>query len=295
MKEGINMKYLKKKGLTTLIVTSLLTMLIVFPTPIAAGQATVNLGTTEGFAVLAGTTITNTGTTTIGGSVGGDIGLSPGSSIDGGIVLTSGVQHINDTQAIQAKVDLIAAYDDAAGRTPVTIIDSELGGKTLTPGTYASNSGAFQITGTLTLDAQGDPEGVFIFQTVSTLITASDSSVVLINSSRFCRTFWKVGSSATLGTNSIFVGHIFAMQSIAAQTGATIQGQLLAREGAVTLDSNTITNGLCETTSVPVTTTVTGGTLPDTATPWYNYLLFGICIVILGGLMMFIFKKRKVE
>lgn len=287
------MKYLKKKFLTSLVITSLLTMLIIFPTPISAAQPTVNLGTTEGFAVLAGQSITNTGATTIGGSAGGDIGLSPGSSIDGGITLLNGVQHISDPVAVQAKVDLIAAYNDAAGRTPVTTIDSELGGKTLTPGVYASNSGAFEITGVLTLDAQGDPEGVFVFQAASSLITASGSSVVLVNSARYCRTFWQVTSSATLGTNSIFVGHIFAMQSIAAQTGATIQGQLLAREGSVTLDSNTITNGVCET--IATTTTVTGGVLPATATPWYDFLLFGLCFVLLGGLIMFIFKKRKVD
>lgn len=137
----------------------------------------------------------------------------------------------------------MTAWDDAAGGTPVTIIATELGGTTLTPGVYASESGTFQITGTLTLDAQGDPDGVFIFQTESSLITASESSVELINSARFCRVFRQVGSSATLGAYSQFVGHIFALTSIAAETGATVQGQLLARNGAVTLDNNTITNG----------------------------------------------------
>lgn len=295
------MMYLRKKTITFLTILSLMAMMLIFPTPVMAAQATVNLGETEGFAVLAGSSITNTGTTTISGSFGGDIGLSPGSSIDGGIVLLDGVQHISDTQANQAKVALIDAYDDAAGRTPVTIIDTELGGQTLIPGVYASNSGTFEITGTLTLDAQGDPEGVFIFQTASTLITAPNSSVIMINSARFCRTFWQIGSSATLGSNSVFVGHIFAMITITAQTGATIEGQLLARVGAVNLDSNTITNGICaiETTTTDgssnTPTTVTGGTLPVTATPWYNYLLFGFCLVLLGGLVLFIFKKRKAE
>lgn len=107
--------------------------------------------------------------------------------------------------------------------------------------------GTFQITGTVILDAQGDPDGVFVFKMASTLITASDSNVSIINSARFCRIFWGVGSSATLGSNSNFVGHILAMTSITANTGAHIQGQLLARNGAVTLSSNTITNGLCET------------------------------------------------
>jgi len=288
------MKFLKKKALTTLIVISLMSMMIIYPTPIMAGQAPVNLGTTAGYAILAGTEITNTGTTTVSGSVGGDIGIYPGSSIDGGIVLTTGVQHVNDPQAITSKTDLVAAYDDAAGRTPVTIIPSELGGQTLTPGTYASNSGAFEITGTLTLDAQGDPDGVFVFQMSTSLITASGSNVALLNSARFCRIFWQVGSSATLGTNSNFVGHIFALTSITAETGATIQGQLLARNGAVNLDSNTITNGVCNTLT-PVTSTVNGGVLPVTATPWYNFLLIGFCFILIGGLIMFINKKRKAE
>jgi hypothetical protein len=144
----------------------------------------------------------------------------------------------------------------------------------LKPGVYDSESGTFQITGTLTLDAQGDPDGVFVFLTESTLITAPDSSVALLNSARFCRIFWQVGSSATLGTNSHFVGHIFAMQSIAAQNGATVQGQLLARNGAITLERNTITNGLCAT--------VSGGELPTTATPWYNLLLAGVGLLIVG-------------
>ena len=203
------------------------------------------------FAVLAGSTITNTGTTTINGSAGGDVGLFPGTVFTGQeTVSVSGTVHLADNVANAAKADLVTAYDDAAGRLPVTRIPTELGGTILTPGVYDSADGTFQITGTLTLDAQGDPEGVFIFKTASTLITASDSSVNLINSAQFCRTFWTVGSSATLGTNSHFVGHILALTSITANTGATVQGQLLAMNGAVTLDNNTITNGICETTTV---------------------------------------------
>jgi uncharacterized repeat protein (TIGR01451 family) len=159
---------------------------------------------------------------------------------------------LNDAVAIQAQSDLVAAYDDAAGRTPVTRISTELGGKTLKPGVYDSASGTFHITGTLTLDAEGDPNAVFVFKTVSTLITASGSRVNLVNSARYCRIFWKVGSSATLGTTSRFVGHIFALTSITVNTGATVQGQLLARNGAVTLHANTITNGLCESVQGPI-------------------------------------------
>ena len=233
----------------SVLLTILLVVIMALPTMSIAAQPSVNLGTTSGFAVLAGSTITNTGTTTINGSAGGDVGLYPGTAFTGQASVTlSGVVNLADAVAILAKDDLVIAYNDADGRLPVTRIPSELGGATLTPGTYDSADGTFQITGTLTLDAQGDPDGVFIFKTASTLITASNSSVNLINGARFCRTFWKVGSSATLGTNSHFVGHIFALTSITANTGATVQGQLLARNGAVTLDNNTITNGICETT-----------------------------------------------
>jgi uncharacterized repeat protein (TIGR01451 family) len=239
----------------------------------AAGQSTVNLGTTSSFAVLAGETITNTGATTIGGSAGGNIGLYPGTSFTGSANVThSGAVHLADTVAKKAKTDLVTAYDDAAGRTPVNIIATQLGETTVTPGVYASSSGEFNITGTLTLDGKGDPNPVFIFLTTSKLVSHSNSTVRLINGARPCRVFWKVGSSATLGTNSHFVGHIFALTSIAAQTGATVQGQLLARNGSVTLDHNTITNGICSTgsairiakTAAPKSLTAGGGTVTYT-------------------------------
>jgi hypothetical protein len=232
----------KKMRLIPLLLTLLLVGMMSTPIRVMAAQPTVNLGTTSSFAVLAGTTITNTGPTTISGSLpegGGNVGMYPGSAITdlAQITMTGWTAHINDPTTIQATADLVTAYDDAAGRTPFTTIGRELGGQTLKPGYYHSDTG-FLITGTLTLDAQGDPDGVFVFQTgSSTLITASGSNVVLTGSARYCRVFWQVGSSATLGTNSHFVGHIFALTSIAAQTGATVQGQLLARNGAVTLDT----------------------------------------------------------
>lgn len=285
----------RMRSVPLLFAISLVAMMAI-PALSMAAQPTVNLGTTSSYAVLAGTTITNTGPTTINGDAGGNVGMYPGSDFPGQADVTlSGQVHINDTQAITAKNDLVTAYDDAAGRTPETTIPTELGGRTLTPGVYVSESGTFQITGTLTLDAQGDPNGVFVFKTGTTLITASGSSVNLVNAARYCRTFWKVGSSATLGSNSHFTGHIFAYQSIAAQTGATVQGQLLARNGAVTLDTNTIMNGLCATLARPTPTptvtagtaasetpTVNGGELPKTASPWYNLLLVGFALTALG-------------
>ena len=211
----------------------------------AAPPLKVNLGSTESFAVLAGSTITNTGATTITGDAGGDVGLDPGSAVTGQASMTiSGTVHVNDAVAIAAKTDLVIAYDDAALRAPTAAITGNLGGQTLVPGVYNSAS-SIGLTGTLTLDAQGDPEAAFIFQAGSTLTAASASRVRLINGARYCRVFWQVGSSATIGTNSNFIGHILAMDSITLNTGARVQGQVLARNGAVTLDTNTITNGAC--------------------------------------------------
>ena len=266
----------------------LLVFIMAVPTKIMAAQPTVNLRTISSFAVLAGTTITNTGPTTINGDAGGNVGLHPGTDFPGRTDVTlSGAVHLADAVALQAKNDLISAFDDAAGRTPATRIPAELGGTTLKPGVYDSEAGSFTITGTLTLDAQGDPDGVFIFKMASSLITASGSNVNLINSARYCRIFWQVGSSATLGTNSHFVGHIFALTSIAAQTGATVQGQLLARNGAVTLDSNTITNGICATpTLTPAATsrTTVPGELADTSdlTSWKS-MAIGISLLVIGS------------
>ena len=279
----------KKMQSVLLLLTLILAVMMTVPAMSMAAQPTVNLGTTSSFAVLAGTGITNTGPTTLTGTAGNDVGVSPGSAFTGqaSVTMVGGAVHLADAVALQAQNDLVTAYNDAAGRTPVTIIPTELGGTTLIPGVYAAQSGTFQITGTLTLDAQGDPNAPFIFLTDSTLVTASNSSVSLLNGARFCRVFWKVGSSATLGTNSHFVGHIFALTSIAAQTGATVEGQLLARNGEVTLDTNTITNGPCATvttsTPTPTPTTESGGELPKTGTPWYNLLLAGVVLTLVGA------------
>ncbi|NLX92624.1 MAG: DUF3494 domain-containing protein, partial [Clostridiales bacterium] len=231
----------------------------------ATPPATVGLGTTSTFAVLAGQSITNTGPTVITGGLpegGGNIGVHPGSAITGlgDISMAGWTAHTADAQASQAKDDLQIAYNDAAGRpSDVNLTGRDLGGQTLTTGVYEFNSSA-QLTGTLTLDAQGDPNAVFIFQIGTALTTASQSNVALINGARFCRVFWQVGSSATLGTSSDFAGHIFAQISITATTGGTVQGQLLALTGAVTLDTCTIENALCneiETTTDVETTTAT--------------------------------------
>lgn len=297
------------------IISSFLTAisLIIFlavPTPVFAAEPTINLGTAESFAVLAGTTITNTGPTTIGGDIGGNIGVSPGSSVTGfppGIV-SDGTIHTADATALQAQVDLVTAYNDAASRAVSSdLTGQDLGGMTLTTGVYSFSSSA-QLTGTLTLDAQGDPEAVFIFQIGSTLTTAPSSVVSLINGARFCRVFWQVGSSATLETNSNFSGHIFALTSIAVQNGTTVQGQLLARNGAVTLDNNTITNGVCETiTPAPTTDSTTATPTADSTTPAPtvdndelpvtgesdNFSIYGIILLSLAVVLAFYNWRRK--
>lgn len=244
--------------------------MLLIPARVMAAEAPVNLGTTENFAVLAGSTVTNTGPTVISGSAGADVGVSPGTSITGFPpgTNTGGTIHAGDAVAIQAQTDLVTAYNDAAGRTVTAdLTGQDLGGLILTSGVYFFESAA-QLTGTLTLDAEGNPDAAFIFQIGSTLTTASTSSVSLINGAQYCRVFWQVGSSATLGTGSQFIGHIFAMASITATTGATVQGQLLARTGAVTLDSNILTNGVCATpTSTPTATPTPTGTPDAMPTP----------------------------
>ena len=204
-------------------------------------QAPVNLGTAAGYAVLAGSTVTSTGLTIVSGN----LGLSPGTSVTGfPLGLLTGVRNVANPAAVQAKSDLIAAYDEAAGQTPATpVAASALGGLTLAPGVYSG--GALDLTGTLTLDAHGDSGAVFIFQAASTLITASASRVELVNGASACNVFWKVGSSATLGTTTRFKGTILALASITVNTGATVDGRLLARTAAVTLDSNLINSPEC--------------------------------------------------
>jgi hypothetical protein len=142
--------------------------------------------------------------------------------------------------AVQAKNDLTTAYNDAAARPSTATVPVELGGTTKRPGVYQSPAGTFGITGTLTLDARGNPDAVFIFQAASTLITASASSVNLVNGAQASNVFWKVGSSATLGTYSILRGNVLALASITVTTGVTVDGRALARNAAVTLDTNTI-------------------------------------------------------
>ena len=212
----------------------------------ARAPVAVPLGTAANFAVLAGKAVVNTGSTVVTG----DLGVSPSASVSGfppGSV--SGATHAANAVAAQAQADLTTAYNNADTQAPATTVPTQLGGTTLGPGIYKSTAGTFQITGNLTLDAQGDPNAVFIFQTTSSLSTGTASTVTLTGGAQECNVFWKVGSSAALGTNSSFTGNILALNSISAGSGAAVKGRALARTGLVTLNKNTVTPSVCQAPS----------------------------------------------
>jgi hypothetical protein len=211
-----------------------------FTTAAAPCPTGVPLLTAGNFKILAGSTVTNTGPTTI---TGGNLGLSPGSAVTGfppGILTPPAVMHVTDPIAAQAQLDLTAAYLYAAGLPPGTSLPGNMSGLTFTPGVWTNASSVMLSAGNVTLDAQGDANAVFIFQIGSTLTTIGSTQVVLAGGAQAKNIFWQVGSSATLGTNSIFYGTIMALQSITLDTGATLHGRALARNGAVTLDANTV-------------------------------------------------------
>ncbi len=273
------------RGFSAIAALTLLTI-ILYPATTSAAGPTIRPGTTTTFAVLAATTITNTGPTTISGSAGGDVGLYAGTSFTGSSTVTiSGIQHITDAVANTAQTDLVTAFNDISAPTATNRATPELASQIVTPGTYSTTAGTFANSGNLVLDAQGDASAVFIFQAATTLITSVNSTMVLANGAQACNVYWKVGSSATLGANSTFIGKIMALTSITAETGASIQGQLLARTGAVNLNANVISNSRCVTpTPTPTPTgTVTGGKLPKTSSPWYNLLVFGAGLTLLGS------------
>lgn len=242
-------------------------------TPVASAATTVQLGTAAPFAVLAGSAVTDVPTSAITGNV----GLSPAAGsfyagltqaeVTGTIYATDatgpGGSVNNPALLTTAKNDLTTAFGTAAGQSPTSTFvagDNQLGGQTLVPGVYAfGHAATANITAAspLTLNGQGDPNAVFVFQASSDLVTASNSVVQLINGAQACNVFWVVGSSATLSSSSTFVGTLMALTSATLNTGATVQGRILARNGAVTLDHNTIT--------VPSTCTVAALTTATTA------------------------------
>jgi type VI secretion system secreted protein VgrG len=257
--------------------------LLVAPIWIVGAYADI-LGTADSFAVLGGSTVTNTGSSVVYGN----LGVSPGSVVTGfppGVVVAPGVTDSGDAAAAQAEISVAAAYTSLVGLTVVTqdLSGQDLGNLTLPPGVYKFDSSA-QLTGTLTLNAEGLANQYWVFQIGSTLTTASASSVDIINGGANEGLFWQVGSSATLGTTTAFEGNILALASITFNTGATIAcGRALAQTGAVTMDTNTIDN------ACPVTTAGNGmsgfvangtvGLLPVSApVPEPSTLPLGFCI-----------------
>jgi len=218
--------------------------LLLYSLSVLSLRAAPILGTASTFSVLGGSTVTNAGPTVLSG----DLGASPGSTITGfppGAV--KGTTYAGTAVAAQAEADALAAYSLLGSSTyPVTqdLTGTDLGGLTLTPGVYTFTTTA-QLTGPLTLDLQGDPNALFIFRIGTALTTASDSSVTTIGGTDCCNVYWLIGSSATLGANSVFQGDILADQSITLSSGADIiNGSALALNGAVTLDTNNISTAI---------------------------------------------------
>jgi hypothetical protein len=233
-----------------------LALAVVWQSP-AFAAAPINLGTAAPYSVLAGSTVTNTGPSILPGN----LGVSPGSAITGfppGLALAA--TNAANALAVQAQLDVVTAYNEADARPMTTGVSGDLAGLTLTEGVYTSSS-TLGLNGAVTLNGQGNFNSIFVFQVASALDTGSASSVVLTNGAQACNVYWQVGSSATLGTASSFKGTILALTSITLTTGATVEGRALARNGAVTLDSNVFTAPGCATGPPPTT-----GTSTETAT-----------------------------
>ncbi len=258
----------------------------------AFAATTVDLNSAANFAVLAGSGISDTNPSTVTG----DVGLSPTTGAAIGITSAEVTGTIYAVDAFgpagsiedpglltTAKNDLTAAYLAAEGQV-ATVLATELGGTIVTPGAYENVSGEFGITGTVTLDGEGNEDAVFIFQATSTLITASNSNVVLINGAQACNVFWQVGSSATLGTSSDFKGNILALASITDNGGSTVEGRLLARNAAVTLNNTTLTKADCNVpTPAASTSSSRAGDFKRCDTPFtptcVEYFSLGVLVV----------------
>jgi Ice-binding-like len=236
--------------------TSLVVVLACAVGPLSAQADTpVNLGTAQPFVVLAGATVTNTGPSVLNG----DLGVAPGTALTGfGLpAVVNGATHAADAVAAKAQLDLTTAYNTAAGE-PVSpsndLTGTDLGNRVLKAGAYRFTSSA-QLTGPLTLDAEGNPAAQFVFEIASSLTTASASSVVLLNGANPCNVYWQVGSSATLGTTTAFQGNLMALASISLNNGASVIGRVLARNGQVSLINNVLDSSRCAAGSTPVPST----------------------------------------
>jgi hypothetical protein len=282
----------RRLGAALVAVTMAGAVLTIGNTAYAADVATVPLGTSVNYSVLGASTVTNTGNSVLNGS----LGLWPGTSITGfppGVVNAPGTTETTTPAAQQAQSDLTAAYVDAAGRSVSATTTADLANLVLVGGVYAGPSKSpLSLTGPLVLDGAGDANSVFIFQTDSSLTTASSSTVTLINGAQECNVFWQVGSSATLGTSSVFAGNILALSSITVTTGVTVHGRALARNAAVTLDNDTFTTPTC---AVPISA---GAQAPPTNLAFTGprvvlpLVLATLCLA-LGAATMGVDRRRK--
>src|SRR3954465_12172945 len=242
--------------------------------------AQTSLGTAQSFAVLAGSTVTNTGPSLLAG----DLGVSPGAAITGFPPGTAtGTTHAADAAALQAQNDVTTQYNAlAAAACTNNLTGVDLGGLTLTPGVICFASSA-QLTGTLTLNAQGNANATFIFQTGSPLTTAAGSSVVLINGGNSCGVAWQIGSSATLGTTTSFICNLITLSSLTTNTGPKIIFRPLGRNGATAFDTNTISFASC----------AAGGGPPSvpTLTEWAMVALTGL--LLLAGIVVVRNRQRQ--
>ena len=298
------MKIIKKYSLMNVVVVSLV---LGQSALIKAAPTNVNLGSSAPFAILAGTPgITDSGNTSV---ISGNVGLSPATGAGIGLLcsqVTGTIYSVDSTGPlpcrvtngpllVTAKNDLTAAYIDAAGRTPVTTVPTELGGTTKTAGVYDSASTAFGITagaGPLVLDGQGDSSAVFIFQANAAapgLTIGSGSTVSLINGAQACNVFWRV-DTATISTTAVFKGNVLALNSITVANGANIEGRLLARNGSVTLINDTITVPTCAATATSSGSTSVVPKLPNagispeskSSTHWNIVAPTGFIVILFG-------------
>jgi len=240
---------------STAVATATLTLI---PSPAYAAIGTpVPLGQASTFVVLAGAGITNTGATTLTG----DMGSFPTTSISGAgiITLAGGADRSGSTVTTEAKTDLVTAYNSASAQSPDPLGGVELAGLTLEPGVY-DTGGVIELNGNLTLDGNGDPDAVFVFQSLSTLLASSSSSITFADGATACNLYWRVPSSATIESGSQFAGTILAETSIAFGAGATLEGRALAQNGEVTMINNTITSPTCAS---DVTTSPTPSASPS--------------------------------
>jgi hypothetical protein len=292
--------------MSVVLASSAATLLIVSSTSVdAAIVPPISLATAANYAVLGGQTVTNTGPSILNAS----LGLWPGTAITGfppGQVLPPGTTDTTNAVAQQAQSDLTAAYLAAAGRPLNATMPADLTGLTLVGGVYAGPSKSpLSLNGTLVLDGAGDPNSVFIFQTDSTLITGSSSTVTLINGAQECNVYWQVGSSATLGSGSVFAGNILALTSISVTTGVTVHGRALARNGAVTLDTDTFTSPTCAGVTAapggPPATSPGGGTgpgggpgvtIPGLGSPTETTVSLALFFLLLGATVTAIARRK---